>query len=192
MLELLTDVLKRLRKLADEHAQTFRSDGFRSLLATLSRELDDDYLRTVGIPARDEHGMTTLSEPRGKGINLAASALAQSTDHVLSFFSMLRAELGFYVSCLNLHEHLIERGEPTCFLAAAGRADDDDEPTVANLEGQVVDGAGSVRVDLGDELKGDSGHRSHSDDAVRENDSRPNRGNQRPEARLREQAELVQ
>jgi hypothetical protein len=28
--------------------------------------------------------MTTLSEPRGKGINLAASALAQSTDHILS------------------------------------------------------------------------------------------------------------
>jgi hypothetical protein len=53
MLELLTDVLKRLRKLADEHAQTFRSDGFRGLLATLSRELDDDYLRTVeGAPAR--------------------------------------------------------------------------------------------------------------------------------------------
>jgi hypothetical protein len=53
MLALLTDVLKRLRKLADEHAQTFRSDGFRGLLATLSRELDDDYLRTVeGAPAR--------------------------------------------------------------------------------------------------------------------------------------------
>jgi hypothetical protein len=32
MLELLTDVLKRLRKLADEQAQTFRSDGFRGLL----------------------------------------------------------------------------------------------------------------------------------------------------------------
>jgi hypothetical protein len=41
VLELLTDVLKRLRKLADEHAQTFRSDGSRGLLATLSRELDD-------------------------------------------------------------------------------------------------------------------------------------------------------
>jgi DNA mismatch repair ATPase MutS len=28
---------------------------------------------------------------------------------------MLRAELGFYVSCLNLHEQLVEKGEPTCF-----------------------------------------------------------------------------
>jgi len=42
--------------------------------------------------------MTTLSELRGRGINLAASALAQSTDHILSFFNMLRAELGFYVA----------------------------------------------------------------------------------------------
>jgi hypothetical protein len=40
MLELLTDVLKRLRKLAAEHAQTFRSDGFRRLLATLSVSVD--------------------------------------------------------------------------------------------------------------------------------------------------------
>jgi DNA mismatch repair ATPase MutS len=59
--------------------------------------------------------MTTLSELRGRGINLAASALAQSTDHILSFFNMLRAELAFYVSCLNLHEQLVEKGEPTCF-----------------------------------------------------------------------------
>jgi DNA mismatch repair ATPase MutS len=28
---------------------------------------------------------------------------------------MLRAELGFYVACLNLHEQLADKGEPTCF-----------------------------------------------------------------------------
>jgi hypothetical protein len=39
-------------------------------------------------------------------------------------------------------------------------ADDDDEFAVAYLEGQVVDGAGSVRVDLGDVLKGDCGYPS--------------------------------
>ena len=167
MLELLADVLKRVRKVADEHAVTFRSDGFVRLFATLTRELDDDYLQTVeehlrelkfrrgalisaelgrgnrgthyvlrkpheqsllqkltparpasysfSVAERDENGMTTLSELRGQGINLAASALAQSTDHILSFFNMLRAELGFYVACLNLHDQLVERGEPTCF-----------------------------------------------------------------------------
>ena len=165
MLELLTDVLKRVRKLADEHAEALRSDGFSRLLATLSRELDDEYLKTVeghlrelkfrrgslisaelgpgnrgkhyvlrkpneqsllekltpsrpasysfSVADRDEHGMQSLSELRGKGINLAASALAQSTDHILSFFNMLRAEVGFYVACLNLHEQLVEKEQPT-------------------------------------------------------------------------------
>jgi DNA mismatch repair ATPase MutS len=169
LLELLTDVLRRLRKLADDHADEFRSDGFRRLFATLIRELDDDYLRTVdehlrelkfgrgalisaelgpgnrgsdyvlrkpnerslvekltparfatysfSVDGRDEYGLQTLSELRGKGINPAASALAQSTDHILSFFNVMRAELGFYVSCLNLHAQLVEKGEPTCFPA---------------------------------------------------------------------------
>ena len=47
MLELLTEVLKQVRKVADEHAGAFRSDGFARLFATLVRELDDDYLQTV-------------------------------------------------------------------------------------------------------------------------------------------------
>jgi DNA mismatch repair ATPase MutS len=44
-----------------------------------------------------------------------ANALGQSADHVKSFFSMLRLELAFYLGCLNLHERLHERDEPTCF-----------------------------------------------------------------------------
>jgi hypothetical protein len=67
------------------------------------------------IAARDDHGLTAISELRSRGIRLAANALAQSTDHILNFFGMLRAELGFLVGCLNLHEQLGERGEPTCF-----------------------------------------------------------------------------
>jgi DNA mismatch repair ATPase MutS len=167
MLELLADVLERVRQVADEHAVSFRSDGFARLFATLVHELDDAYLQTVRdhlrqlqfrrgtlisaelgrgnrgthyvlrkqheqsllqkltpagpasysftVADRDEHGLRALSELRDKGINLVAGALAQSTDHILSFFSMLRAELGFYVACLNLHEQLVEKGEPTCF-----------------------------------------------------------------------------
>lgn len=67
------------------------------------------------ISDRDENGFKALSELQGRGINLVANALAQSTDHVVSFFKMLRAELAFYVGCLNLHERLAEKGEPTCF-----------------------------------------------------------------------------
>jgi DNA mismatch repair ATPase MutS len=69
------------------------------------------------IPARDEHGVQSLEELRGRGINLVANALAQSTDHILAFFNLLRAELGFYVGCLNLHDQLVEKGQPTCFPA---------------------------------------------------------------------------
>lgn len=67
------------------------------------------------IADRDENGFRALTRLQGRGINLVANALAQSTDHVLSFFTMLRAELAFYVGCLNLHERLVEKGEPTCF-----------------------------------------------------------------------------
>lgn len=67
------------------------------------------------LPDRDENGFKALEELRARGINQVANALAQSTDHILSFFAMLRAELGFYVACLNLHERLADKGEPTCF-----------------------------------------------------------------------------
>ena len=168
VLELQVNVLKRLRKLADEHAGSFRSEGFTRFFAMLQDELDDGYLRTVDhhlrelkfnrgvvesaelgrgnigrgyvvrtprqrrwterlapggrsrshsftLPARDESGFRTLEEIRGGGINLVANAVAQSADHVKSFFSMLRLELAFYLGCLNLRARLDEQGEPTCF-----------------------------------------------------------------------------
>ena len=77
------------------------------------------------IADRDEAGFRALSELRSQGIAYVAAALAQSTDHILSFFQMLRLELGFYVGCLNLREQLTKRGEPTCLpepLAAGAPA----------------------------------------------------------------------
>jgi DNA mismatch repair ATPase MutS len=71
---------------------------------------------------RDEAGARVLSELRDKGINLVANTVAQSVDHILSFFRMLRTELAFYVGCLNLHQQLSLKSEPVCFPepAAAG------------------------------------------------------------------------
>ena len=76
------------------------------------------------IADRDESGFRALSELRGQGISLVASALGQSADHILSFFRMLRSELGFYVGCLNLRDRLAKKGEPICFPEplAAGKA----------------------------------------------------------------------
>jgi DNA mismatch repair ATPase MutS len=64
------------------------------------------------LPERDEAGAQALNELRGRGIALAADALARSTDHILSYFAQLRSELGFYVGCLNLRDLLAQKGEP--------------------------------------------------------------------------------
>lgn len=63
---------------------------------------------------RDETGAKTLSDLRGRGIALAAVALARSVDHILSFFRALRAELGFLIGCLNLASRLEQLGQPIC------------------------------------------------------------------------------
>jgi len=67
------------------------------------------------IPPRDEAGFHALETIRGRGLNLVANSVAQSADHVKSFFTMLRLELAFYLGCLNLHDTLSAKGEPVCF-----------------------------------------------------------------------------
>jgi len=67
------------------------------------------------VDERDETGFRILGELRTQGIVHVATALTQSTDHILNFFRMLRLELGFYIGCLNLHERLVQKGEPVCF-----------------------------------------------------------------------------
>jgi DNA mismatch repair ATPase MutS len=168
VLQMFVGKLKRLRAIADNHAEQFQSDGFSRLFAMLKGELDDEYFAliddhlkrlkfrrgvlisanlgkgnkgvgyvlrkpnnnrrnwvvrllqkplgyTFQLHPRDEWGARALSELRDQGVNLVANALAQSTDHILSFFQMLRTELAFYVGCLNLNGRLTEIQEPTCF-----------------------------------------------------------------------------
>ncbi|MPZ85339.1 MAG: DNA mismatch repair protein MutS [Actinophytocola sp.] len=67
------------------------------------------------IPARDEAGFRALSDLEGRGVGLVANALAQSVDHVVSFFRALRVELAFYLGCVTLHERLAAAGRPVCF-----------------------------------------------------------------------------
>lgn len=69
---------------------------------------------TFVLHRRDEGGVHALSALNDRGVNLAANALARSTDHVLSFFEMLRAELAFYVGCLNLRAALDRLETPIC------------------------------------------------------------------------------
>jgi MutS-like protein len=79
--------------------------GWRNRLPGLNRS---GY--TFVLPERDEAGMKALSDLTSRGLNSTSSALAQSADHVRSFFELLRAELGFYLSCLNLRDRLTAKG----------------------------------------------------------------------------------
>ncbi len=87
------------------------SPGWMERLASLGRRPGYGFQ----IADRDEAGARMLGELRDRGINLVANAVAQSADHIVSFFSMMRVELGFYLGCLNLHDRLAEKGAPTCF-----------------------------------------------------------------------------
>jgi DNA mismatch repair ATPase MutS len=169
VLQMFVDMLKKLRHIAEEHADVFESEGFTAFFAMLNTELGDDYfasvqhhLRTLKfrdgvlmsaelgqgnqgtnyilrkphdkkqgwierifaekplaykftIDDRDESGARALSDLKDRGINLVANALAQSTEHILSFFTMLRTELAFYIGCLNVQGQLAQRGEPLSF-----------------------------------------------------------------------------
>jgi DNA mismatch repair ATPase MutS len=173
VLQMFVAVLKRLRSIADRHAETFESEGFSKLFAMLREELSDEYFATIEkhlrqlefrggvlisaelgkgnkgksyvlckpnednrswitrllaekppsytyqLAPRDEAGAKALSALKDRGVNLVANALAQSTDHMLSFFQMLRTEVAFYVGCLNLHVHLRQMGEPACLPVPA-------------------------------------------------------------------------
>jgi hypothetical protein len=89
----------------------------RSWLTRLLAEKTPSY--TFQLHPRDEAGARALSELSDRGVNLVANALAQSTDHILSFFQMLRTELAFYVGCVNLYAQLAQMGEPICFPISA-------------------------------------------------------------------------
>jgi DNA mismatch repair ATPase MutS len=169
LLQVLMDVIAKLKRVADEQADKFESEGLTTLFKMLKAELADDYsaavktrlkelefrdgvlmsaelgagnqgvsyvlrqsLRpkpnwfqrifsrnssayTFHLDGRDEAGFRALSELRDEGINLVANAVAQATDHVASFFVMLRTELAFYIGCMNLHRQLDFNGLPICF-----------------------------------------------------------------------------
>ena len=64
------------------------------------------------IHPRDDTGMRALTEIKDRGLNLAANALAQTSDHIDSYLKMLQSELAFYIGCMNLHEQLAQYGAP--------------------------------------------------------------------------------
>jgi len=72
------------------------------------------------IPPRDEAGSQAVQDLVNRGLNLVANAAGQAADHVSSFVTMLQSELAFYVGCLNLHDQLTTRAQPTAFPIPVG------------------------------------------------------------------------
>jgi adenosyl cobinamide kinase/adenosyl cobinamide phosphate guanylyltransferase len=77
--------------------------------------LGDRRSYTIALSNRDDAGHQDLADLRARGINLVANAASQAVDHVISFFTMVRFEIGFYLACLNLRDRLLAIGEPVCF-----------------------------------------------------------------------------
>ncbi len=67
------------------------------------------------IDPRDDHGARAISDIKERAISGVANTLAQSADHINSFFELLSNELAFYVGCLNLYDRLMQLGEPVAF-----------------------------------------------------------------------------
>jgi hypothetical protein len=73
---------------------------------------------TLQLHPRDEAGAQAFGELQNRGLSLISDAVYQSAEHVLSFLKALRAELAFYIGCLNLKEQLDRIGEPIAFPEA--------------------------------------------------------------------------
>ena len=65
-----------------------------------------------------------ISARQDRAINEVTNALAQSAEHLSSFFDALRTELGFYVGCLNFMEIMKGYGLPTCVPTLTENASD--------------------------------------------------------------------
>lgn len=70
---------------------------------------------TLQLHPRDEAGARAFGELQNRGLVLISDAVYQSAEHVLDFLKTLRAELAFYLGCLNLKEQLDRIGESVAF-----------------------------------------------------------------------------
>ncbi len=66
------------------------------------------------VPMDDTTAAEDLDVRRNRAVNELTNALAQSAEHLLAYFNMLRSELAFYVGCLNLKDALADVGMPVC------------------------------------------------------------------------------
>lgn len=74
---------------------------------------------TFKINEKDDAAGKAISSLRDRGLNPVSNALAQSAEHIMSFFASLRGELGFYLGAAALQQKLTQYGVSTCFPVPA-------------------------------------------------------------------------
>jgi len=97
----------------DDYINRMRQEGRMLWLTRFF--IEEPGVHTFYISSRDDSGIRALSQLKDEGINSVANSLAQSNDHILSFFRVLKTELSFYIGCLNLFEKLTALEEPITF-----------------------------------------------------------------------------
>lgn len=75
------------------------------------------------IHPRDESGARALTSLRDEALVNAALTTSRASDHISDFFAMLRAELAFYIGCLNLRRHLADKDCPICLPVVGATSD---------------------------------------------------------------------
>lgn len=92
-----------------------RSDGGHRRGWRRRLHLSEAGVAGFSVDPRDEAGGQALSELTDRGINLVAEAVARAADHVSGYFTLLRAEVGFYLAAVNLWEQLRQRQRVVCY-----------------------------------------------------------------------------
>ncbi|OIN78753.1 DNA mismatch repair protein [Mycobacterium malmoense] len=146
ILELLVGNLRQLRGLCDEHANGFRSPGFRQLLAMIGEQIGDEYLEQLDADLRELH------LPRGVLLSAALGMGNKGVDYLLhqpprrSWWDKLTGNrssgCGFVVD---------ERDETgaQALTELAGRAINDIANTVTRSADHVEGFFGRLRTEVG-------------------------------------------
>ncbi len=77
MLEVFVELLKKLKRIADEHAHEFESEGFRRFFRMIQQELDDEYFTTV------EHHLKVLKFRQGVLVSADLGNGNEGTNYIL-------------------------------------------------------------------------------------------------------------
>ena len=85
--------------------------------------LNLDFLKgqTYNLGKNDDPGAEDMTARQDRAINEVTNSLAQSAEHLASFFDLLRGQLAFYVGSLNFMDLMKQYGMPTSLPVMTGR-----------------------------------------------------------------------